>query len=124
MSNGRPRIPLPAKSSREDRNETRVREPSAAAAAGLIGTKGLPWYAGAISMAGTNPKYRLPGRIDVLLATAARYLKTEKRDDLVAVVVNARVELEEGVDYDNWDGGQTGHGLTLHLPEALSRAAL
>jgi hypothetical protein len=84
----------------------------------------VPWYPVALSMAAANSKYRLPGRVEVLLATAARYLNAERREDLVAILVNARVEIEEGVDYDNWDGGQTGHGLVLHVPDALSHAAL
>ena len=69
-------------------------------------------------------EYVLPPQIDTLLAATARYLKGEGRNDLVAILANARIEIEEGADYDNWDGGQTGHGIRLHVPEGLFHPAI
>jgi hypothetical protein len=69
-------------------------------------------------------KFTLPSQIDGLLASAARYLKGEGRDDLVAILANSRIEIDEEIDYDRWDGGQSGHGVRLHVPEALFHAAI
>jgi hypothetical protein len=70
-------------------------------------------------------KFALPAQIDGLLASATRYLRTQgDREDLVAIIANSRVEVEEEVDYDGWDGGQSGHEIRLHAPEPVFHAAI
>jgi len=61
-------------------------------------------------MSEPQKKFALPSQVDGLLASAARYLTTQgQHEDLVAIIVNSRVEVEEEADYDGWDGGQSGH---------------
>lgn len=44
---------------------------------------------------------------------------------LAEVLDHARVEVQEGVDYDNWNGGIHGHNVLLHLPaEILGKVPL
>lgn len=69
-------------------------------------------------------KYELPAQLDRILASAAHYFEAQGQTTTVAVLANARVEIQEGVEYDNWDGGQTGHGIVLHVPDALFHGTL
>lgn len=64
-------------------------------------------------------QFVLPGQTEILLASAAAYLKQKGELQLVELLANGRWTLDEEVDYDNWDGGQSGHGLRIHVPEAL-----
>ncbi|MBK8995687.1 MAG: toll/interleukin-1 receptor domain-containing protein [Myxococcales bacterium] len=72
----------------------------------------------------TSSKYALPSQVETLLGSAARYFEGGGRRELVALLANSRVEVEEAVDYDNWNGGQTGHGIRLRAPEQLFHTAL
>lgn len=61
-------------------------------------------------------KFKYPGEIIGLLDTLTT--KYEVEGDLVAAKVTKSrdYELEEAVDYDNWDGGTYGHKLILRVP--------
>ena len=66
-----------------------------------------------------NSKYLHPNKIENLLGTLSMLYARENRSDLQRVLVNALIEVAEGVTYDRWDGGQHGHAVTLVLPSAL-----
>src|SRR6187399_1041564 len=72
----------------------------------------------------SKTEYSLPNQVDRILASAARYFGTRGQQTTVAILANARVEIEEGVEHDNWDGGQTGHGIILHVPDVLFHGTL
>lgn len=61
--------------------------------------------------------YRLPSRIDTLVAACARRAQQDGDEALAAVLVRARLEIEEAVHYDALDGGQTGHAVRLLCEE-------
>lgn len=66
-----------------------------------------------------NRHYQLPRKIDHCLATLAKLYAQEGQRDKEAIIVNARVRLQEEWSYDNWNGGTAGHALYLAVPETL-----
>lgn len=64
-------------------------------------------------------KYRLPARIEGLLATLSTSYERKKEVLLQRIVVNAHYTVDEAAEYDNWDGGQTGHLIHLAIPKEL-----
>lgn len=61
--------------------------------------------------------YSLPSRMEALVAACARRAQKEGDIDLARIVARARIEVDEAVDHDNWDGGQDGHADRLLLEE-------
>jgi len=70
-------------------------------------------------MGNVNPSFELPAKIDQYLATLSRLYEKQGETHLREIVVNGIVSVTEEVDYDNWNGGQYGHALTLTLSEDL-----
>ncbi len=66
-----------------------------------------------------NRQYQLPKKIDHCLATLAKLYAPEGKRDKEAIIVNARVRMQEEWSYDNWNGGTAGHALYLAIPESL-----
>lgn len=69
--------------------------------------------------AGQEDQFELPRNIEALLAALARHYQSKGEQALLKVVVNSGYEVAEGIDYDNWDGGQYGHGIRFLVPEPL-----
>jgi TIR domain len=61
----------------------------------------------------------LPPQIESHLATLNRLYKHSGELLLQQIVVNGALEIDEGSDYDNWNGGTYGHDVTLTLSEDL-----
>lgn len=61
----------------------------------------------------------LPKKIDHYLALLSKLYSSKGETELQRLIVNGTVRIEEGVDYNNWDGGQHGHDVFLELPEVL-----
>ena len=68
-------------------------------------------------MANDEQEFQLPKRVDSHLATLNRFYEQAGETTLREIVVNGVVSIEEGRDYDNWNGGIFGHAITLTLPE-------
>lgn len=68
---------------------------------------------------GETPTFELPEKLERFLAILSRRYKNEGREALLRVVVNAKPEINVGAEYDNWNGGQYGHGVRLQVPELL-----
>ena len=73
-----------------------------------------------ISVTNQDPSnFVLPGRIDRLVAVAAKYFTKHGQENVARLLTNGRTEIVEGYDYDNWNGGQYGHGVRILLDEQL-----
>lgn len=68
-------------------------------------------------MANDEQEFQLPKRVDSHLATLNRLYEQAGETTLREIVVNAVVSIDEGRDYDNWNGGIYGHAITLTVPE-------
>lgn len=64
-------------------------------------------------------KYCLPTKVESLLATLSSIYARKHEDLLQRIVVNATYSVDACYDYDNWDGGQTGHLVHLALPTPI-----
>lgn len=64
-------------------------------------------------------EFTLPGKIERYLALLSKLYAHKSETELQKIVVNASVKVDEGSDYDNWDGGTYGHDVHLELPEVL-----
>ncbi|QDV89358.1 hypothetical protein RAS2_04240 [Phycisphaerae bacterium RAS2] len=65
------------------------------------------------------PKFQLPGRLDLYLATLSRLYERDSEPILREIVVNGIVSIHEGWDYDNWNGGTYGHAVILAVQEDI-----
>ena len=63
--------------------------------------------------------FRLPGRVDSYLATLNRVYERAGEMLLREIAVNGVVSIQEGWEYDNWNGGTYGHAITLTVPEDI-----
>jgi nucleoside 2-deoxyribosyltransferase len=64
-------------------------------------------------------RFDLPKKLETLLAVLSRRYKSQGNEVLLKIVVNAKPQVDVEVVYDNWDGGQSGHGVRLNVPESL-----
>lgn len=69
-------------------------------------------------------RYALPERKEPLLAALASVFQSEGKQSELKVVVNSRVDIDEGADYDNWNGGTHGHVVHFFLPPQLAHLAV
>jgi hypothetical protein len=67
--------------------------------------------------------YELAENIERYIAALSKLYGRDGERLLQEILVNAQIRVEERRDYDNWNGGQTGHGLFLVLPESIYLAA-
>ena len=63
--------------------------------------------------------FELPKNIEHYLATLSKLYAHEGKSQLQEIIVNAQIRVHEGWDYDNWNGGTSGHALFLAIPERL-----
>lgn len=70
-------------------------------------------------MSQDSPKFELPGKIENLIAFLFKLYSRKGQTVKQKILVNSKIEVREGVDYDNWNGGIHGHALYLHIPESL-----
>lgn len=68
--------------------------------------------------------FRLPGRVDSYLATLNRVYERAGEMLLREIAVNGVVSIQEGWEYDNWNGGTYGHAITLTVPEDIFMRAM
>lgn len=66
-----------------------------------------------------NIVFHLPRRVDSYLATLNRVYERDGETLLREIVVNGAVSIQEGWDYDNWNGGTYGHAITMTIPEDI-----
>lgn len=66
-----------------------------------------------------RPKFKIPPRIDEYLQLLAEIYKASNNIELQSLIINAKPILDEGYEYDNWNGGTYGHLLTLEIPLKL-----
>ncbi len=57
--------------------------------------------------------------MEKVLATLSAYLGQHGETHLQRVVVNSVYAVDEETDYDNWNGGQSGHTVRLQVPSSL-----
>jgi len=63
--------------------------------------------------------FQLPSRLETHLATLECIFRRDDETLLRRIVVNAIPSVDEGREYDNWDGGVHGHAVTLSVPEEI-----
>lgn len=69
--------------------------------------------------------YSLPGRLPGLIKQLVARYKREGLKNLPMMLETARYGIDLRTDYDNWNGGTTGHDLILYLPlEALTELSV
>ncbi|MEG3637999.1 toll/interleukin-1 receptor domain-containing protein [Magnetococcus sp. PR-3] len=67
-----------------------------------------------------SDKYNLPSQLESnFLRTISGLYHHQGHNELLAIIVNAQVQVEEAAHYDNWNGGLHGHVVHLHVPEAI-----
>jgi hypothetical protein len=70
-------------------------------------------------MSTKTENFELPGKIDRYLATLNQLYKKRDESMLQKIIVNSVISIDEEREYDNWNGGTYGHGLTLTISEDL-----
>ena len=66
-----------------------------------------------------QPRFVIPKKIHLYLKRLRTEYDTNGEAVLAELLGHARVEVQEGVDYDNWNGGIHGHNVLLHLSAAI-----
>lgn len=66
-----------------------------------------------------SDKYYLPQQIEHYLRGLALQYETLEDKLLRKIIVNAKYKIEEGIGYDNWNGGCYGHDVMLIIPDSL-----
>jgi len=61
-------------------------------------------------------QFKFPNKVEKLLAALSEYYQNNDKPILQRIVVNSTCEIEEGTEFDNWDGGMYGHTLRFHVP--------
>jgi hypothetical protein len=62
--------------------------------------------------------FELPSKIDRYLATLCKFYERENNNLLQQILVNAKIRVNPGWSYDNWNGGTYGHAIFMSLPES------
>lgn len=65
---------------------------------------------------GNSQDFTIPKKIGAYLKRLKIEYERSGNVGLSKVVDGARIKINIAVDYDNWDGGQHGHAVTLYLP--------
>lgn len=66
-----------------------------------------------------DQSFRLPEQIRRLIPLLAEKLREQGDALLSDILRSATIVVDEGVDYDNWDGGTWGHALSLLVPSEV-----
>lgn len=64
-------------------------------------------------------RFDLPGKMEKLLATMAGDYGNQNNLLMQQLLVNSTYHVIENTDYENWDGGQTGHTVQFEVPAAV-----
>lgn len=64
-------------------------------------------------------KFKVRNKIESLLSLLAKYFKNKGLEIHARVLAQSKYWVNEGVHYDNWDGGIYGHDLHLVVPDDL-----
>lgn len=64
-------------------------------------------------------KFEFPSKIDLYLATLAKYYGKKANKQLQEILVNSKPRVHAEWSYDNWNGGTYGHALYLAIPESI-----
>ena len=65
------------------------------------------------------PKFRVPARVDRYARAAAKRLQRQGASLAADILADAEIEVVEGEEYDNWNGGIYGHAVVLAIPDEL-----
>lgn len=63
--------------------------------------------------------FELPKNIEHYLAVLSKLYAQNGKRQFQEIIVNAQIRVHEEWDYDNWNGGTSGHALFLAVPEPL-----
>lgn len=63
--------------------------------------------------------YQLPNKISVILKTMQKYYMKNHDIPSAKLLENAIPQVQEKYSYDNWNGGQAGHAITLSIPDSI-----
>jgi hypothetical protein len=66
-----------------------------------------------------TPVFELVRNIDHYLGLLSKLYKTNDERRKLEIIVNADVSIKAEWDYDNWNGGTSGHALYLKIPQEL-----
>jgi len=70
-------------------------------------------------MSAEGNHFELPAKIEAFLAALNRFYGKRKEILLQQIIVNGVLTIQEEWTYDNWNGGTSGHAITLTLPEEM-----
>jgi hypothetical protein len=80
---------------------------------------------GEVSITADAPKYGLPPRIPAYLRRLAIEYERTGEKVLHGIVAAGKWQVEECAEFDNWNGGQSGHNLIIRLaPQQLGQVPL
>lgn len=72
-----------------------------------------------------TPKFNLPSRVSGYLRRLAVEYERAEEKVLHSIVSQTNWRVEEGIEFDGWNGGQHGHNVIIHLtPEQLGLVPL
>jgi hypothetical protein len=66
-----------------------------------------------------RPKFQFPAMLEKALAFLSEHYRKKDRPDLQKLLVNSKYYVEEGYDYDNWNGGSWGHAIHFLVPSNI-----
>jgi len=66
-----------------------------------------------------SSRFELPRALERLFAALSGYYANTGNAKMQRVIVNSSYRVHEEWDYDNWNGGQSGHALFLQLPSTI-----
>jgi hypothetical protein len=70
-------------------------------------------------MTDQTPVYELVRDIDHYLGLLSKIYKSNEEKCKLEIIVNAEVSIQGGWEYDNWNGGTSGHAIYLRIPQEM-----
>jgi len=90
----------------------------------MRGTRLLAFPQSSQQMSPQQYKFEIPRNIERYLAVLSKLYGHRSERLLQQIIVNAKIRVDEGWNYDNWNGGTYGHALYLMVPDSLYIAAV
>lgn len=63
----------------------------------------------------SDARFRLPRKLDKILGVLATDYGRKGKLLLQRILVNSAYHVEEGTEYDNWEGGASGHDVHFQV---------
>ena len=66
-----------------------------------------------------SQKFALPKKLEKIVATLSTYYAQKDEPIIQRILVNSSYHVDEGTDFDPWDGGIYGHTIHFDVPSSL-----